>query len=320
MQNKIILSILVAFSISIFTILLINLVYPEPDTVAGQDHKFYFKKFDPKKEHVFLIGSSHMGQLNTTLVNEIVSKSNSSFEVYNLAISGDMPSKRLQHVERTIALKPKLIIYGISFRDFELDKKENHFPLPEPKKIIRDILPKSIEQHAFNPLITTLKVIRDVFKNSEDFTEHSKIRLENNAFYYIDPKLHHTTIENIEGLKKQSTIMKKDVFSIDISSTSLEIKSLKDIINAFKKNNIAVVLYETPLHQYYLDSISNSDKENFNLIINQIAHEADIHVYDFTYKYSNDMIWGDLSHVVYNKNATIYSEDVAKIILGEIEP
>ena len=139
MRNKIIFTIMVSFCISILIISLIDLTYPKPDIVAGVDNEFYSKKFDPKKERVFIIGSSNIGQLNTTLVNEIVSNNYPAFDVYNLAITSDFPSTRLPHLEKTIALKPKLIIYGITYRDFVMcgfnaneicDTEKNHFLLP----------------------------------------------------------------------------------------------------------------------------------------------------------------------------------------------
>ena len=327
MQNKIIFSILVAFSVSIFTILWINLAYPEPDTVAGQDNKFYFKKFDQKKEHIFLIGSSNMGQLNTTSINEIVSKNNSSFEVYNLASGGDNPSNRLPHLEKTIALKPKLVIYGITYRDFVTcgfndnvcDTEKNHFFLPDIKKIIVDNLPKEIQENRLNPELTTLRIIRESFGGSQLFTEQNKIRLPNTVFYYIDPNFHHTIIENDEELKKQSAIMKNEGLVIDTSDSSSFVKALKIIIGSLKENDIDVILYLVPQNgPYYLDNISNKNKENFNLMIDKISSKFNVQVYNFTDKYSDDKIWGDNRHISYNPQAKIFSDDMAKIIIDEI--
>jgi hypothetical protein len=313
MKNKILFSLIISFSISISILLWIYITFPFD---APQNNEFYFRKFDQNKERVFLIGSSHMGQLNTTLVNEIVSKNYPSTEVYNLAYSGDNPSKRLQHVEKTIALKPKLIIYGISFRDFQLDEEEKHFFLPDPKKIIKDNF--EIEpQNTFNPELTTLKIIRDHFKNYEVFTESNKIWLKNNIFY--DIPIYHIDIKNTEQLKKEAEIMTQSGFFADYSPTSPNVKALRDIISSLKNNNIDIILYETPLNQYYLNNISENDKENFNLMINGIAREFNIPVYDFTYTYSDNMIWSDITHVSYNKNAMIYSEDITQIILDKIK-
>jgi len=321
---------MISFFISIFIVLLIDSIYPKPDTVAGVDNEFYSKKFDPKQEPVFIIGSSNIGQLNTTLVNEIVSKNYPSFEVYNLAITSDFPSTRLPHLEKTIALKPKLIIYGITYRDFVMcgfnaneicDTEKNYFLLPDIKNIVEDALPKEIQQNRLNPELTTLQIIRDAFKSSKLFIEQDKIRLPNNIFYYVDPKLHHTIIENVEELKKQSAMMKNEGFVMDTSDSSKDVKALKIIINSFKENNIKIILYLMPQNRpYYLDNISDTDKENFNLMIKKISSEFNVPVYNFTDRYSNYDIWADTRHISYNPQAKIFSEDMAKIIIDEIEP
>ena len=328
MQNKIIFSILVSLVVSILIVLYIHSIYPEPVTDATTDNTFYFTKFDPNKERVFLIGSSNIGQLNTTMINELILENNPSFEVYNLAISSDEPSSRLQHIEKTIGLKPKLVIYGLTYRDFQLcgfnseicDTKIHHFLLPDIKKIIENNLPKEIQQNKFNPELTTLRLIRESFGGSGIFTENYKIWLPNMPFYYIDPNFHHTIIEKDEELENQSNMMKKDGYVMDISENSQDVKALKTIIKSFKENDIKLVLYLMPQNQqYYLDNISEKDKQDFNLLINVISDEFDIPLYNFTYAYSNDKIWGDTRHISYNINAKIFSQDMAQIILNEIE-
>ena len=328
MKNKIIFSILISFSVSIFVILFLDLVYPEPDTVVSTDHEFYFKKFDPKKERIFIFGSSNMGQLNTTLVNEIVSKNNPSFEVYNLSISSDEPSSRLPHLERTILLEPTLVIYSITYRDFvkcgfndEPCQEKNLFLLPDIKKSIETNLPKEIQENKLNPAFTTLRIIRDGFGGSQLFAEQNKIRLPNTPFYYIDPKLHHTIIENDKELEKQSNEMKKQGLILEFEDSGIDVKALKTIINSLKENNIDVILYTMPQNgPYFLDNLSTEDKENFNQMIDRISSKFNIPAYDFTEKYSEDKIWGDTRHVSFNPKAMIFSEDIAKIILDEIKP
>ena len=327
MKNKILFSILVSLVISIMTVAYIHLIYTETVSVEGKDHNFYSTKFDPKKEQIFLIGSSNIGQLNTTMINEIVSKNNSSFEVYNLAVGGDNPINRLPHLEKTIALKPELVIYGITFRDFVIcgyndnacTTEENNFFLPDIKKIVVHNIPKEIQQNELNPQLTTLRIIRESFGGSQLFIEENKIRLPNNVFYYIDINFHHTIIENDEELKKQSAIMKNEGFVIDTSDSSSFVKALKIIIGSLKENNIDVVLYLVPQNgPYYLDNISDKNKENFNLMIDKISSEFNVKVYNFTDRYSNDKIWGDNRHISYNPQTRIFTDDMAKIIIDEI--
>ena len=328
MKNKIIFSILISLSISIFVIIFLDSIYPEPDTVAGADHEFYFESFDQKKERIFVFGSSNMGQLNSTLVNEIVSNSDPSFEVYNLAISSDEPSSRLPHLERTIVLEPTLVIYGITYRDFlvcgyqsdfGLCTENDPFLLPDVKKSIEANLPKEIQDNKLNPAFTTLRIIRDGLGESQLFTEQNKIRLPNSPFYYIDPKLHHTIIEFDEELKKQSHVMKNQGVTIDVTDNGKDVKALKTIIKSLKENNIDVILYTMPQNgPHYLDNLSAENKEDFNQMIDRISSEFKIPVYDFTEKYSEKKVWADITHVSFNSKTMIFSEDFAKIILEEI--
>jgi len=327
MKNKIILSILISFSISIFVIIFLDLIYPEPDSVASTDHEFYFKSFDPKKERIFIFGSSQMGQLNVTLVNQVVSKNYPSFEVYNLSMSSDEPSNRLPHLERTISLEPTLVIYGITYRDFQTCGfndvpciENDPFLLPDIKKSIEANLPKEIQENKINPAFITLRIIRDGLGESQLFTEQNKIRFPNSPFYYIDPNLHHTIIELDEELKKQSNVMKNQGLIIDVSDNGKDVKALKTIIKSLKENNIDVILYIVPQNgPYFLDNISVENKEGFNQMIDRISSEFKIPVYNFTEKYSEEKIWGDTRHISFNPRSMIFSEDFTKIILEEIE-
>ena len=64
--------------------------------------KFYSNDFTNSDNLVFLIGASHVGHLNATYIENYVSKSG-SFEVYNLAIGGDKPSKRIEFLNKIIS-------------------------------------------------------------------------------------------------------------------------------------------------------------------------------------------------------------------------
>ena len=66
---------------------------------------------------VFLIGSSHLGSANVTIINDIVSSNMKNFSesitVYNLAAFGDKPTIRLESIDRIISTSPKIIFYQI---------------------------------------------------------------------------------------------------------------------------------------------------------------------------------------------------------------
>ena len=56
MNYKIILSVVIAFAITISTFSLVYNLFPDP-TITRNNHEFYLEKLNPKEEKIFLIGS-----------------------------------------------------------------------------------------------------------------------------------------------------------------------------------------------------------------------------------------------------------------------
>lgn len=90
----------------------------------------YFDPYKTEKEQyssigktgenrIFLVGSSHVGRLNATFIQNYLLNHGKNYEVFNLAVAGDKPSLQLLSLKNEILLKPVLVVYGISFRDFE---------------------------------------------------------------------------------------------------------------------------------------------------------------------------------------------------------
>ena len=98
-----------------------------------------------------------------------------------------------------------------------------------------------------------------------------------------------------------------------------QIDYLQRNILEIKNNDIPIVIFTTPLSQSYLDNISDSDKQNLKHILDEISVEFNIPIYNFTNNYASLDIWADPSHVAFNKNSIIYSDDVANMILNEID-
>jgi len=68
-----------------------------------------------------------------------------------------------------------------------------------------------------------------------------------------------------------------------------------------------------------LEGISDDRIRSFNLILDELHKIPNLKTYDLFYKYSDLNIWNDPVHVAINDESTIYSEDVAKMILKEIQ-
>lgn len=288
-----------------------------PDPLLEKQKEFYSQQLDLDKEKLLLIGASHVGQLNVTEINEIVSEDHDSYLVYNLAYVGDTPKKRSDSIEKILALKPKVVFYGISYRDFG-SKAPDSSKLPKPDELIKETLKIDTESIQFNPKFTTLQAIRDIFNGNELFASREEISIPNTPFFTYNIEqitiVPNTTIDSLAGTTGGAGSY------IDIPGKNMQLAHLKKILDAFTENDVKVVLFTTPLHQTYLNDLSDSTKNNFELILEDISENyKDIKIYDYTSKYSHFDIWANPDHIAYNKISMIYSDDIAQMILNETD-
>ena len=74
------------------------------------------------------------------------------------------------------------------------------------------------------------------------------------------------------------------------------------------------------LNKYSLEALSNNQKKSFSVLLDDLAEKYDLEIYEFEEKYVELDVWGDIEHVSYHKNVTIFNEDVAKMIIMETIP
>lgn len=98
-----------------------------------------------------------------------------------------------------ILLEPKIIFYGISYRDFESSIKKD-FLLPDPNQLTKKIISETDFEN-INPRLITLKGIKNLFNYSKILPDSSKILLVNTPF--IQPTKTSTIIQNNEELEKE---------------------------------------------------------------------------------------------------------------------
>jgi hypothetical protein len=72
------------------------------DLFSSED--FFSQDFNSNKEKILFVGSSHVARVNATYVQELLAFSNYYFDVYNLGMSADTPSKRLKSIDDLISL------------------------------------------------------------------------------------------------------------------------------------------------------------------------------------------------------------------------
>ena len=113
----------------------------------------------------------------------------------------------------------------------------------------------------------------------------------------------------------------------NISSTSGKINDpennknfqiLKKMINKIHDKNIKIILFMVPIHDYALTLQSKEFKESFELIEEELVNSIKADVNPRDVNYSDMPIWHDLFHIAVNNQSLIFSEDVANIILKEL--
>jgi DNA repair photolyase len=127
-------------------------------------------------------------------------------------------------------------------------------------------------------------------------------------------------------IKDRDSIKRQVLNSINSPSTlkiplenNQQVESLKKIIEKFQDNGIKVVIFITPLTEEYTKNLSDSTKKKFKKIIFEIEEQFSLKIYDLTNKYSELDVWHDLDHIAYNEKSMIYTKDLGKIIIFEID-
>ena len=236
MNKKIVGSIIFSIVISFGLLLVVQNYFPEERII--KEREFYSQDFSTENELIFLIGSSNVGQLNTTLIHEKVSQKFPQSVVYNLSYNGDTPSERIQTIDDAISLNPKIILYGITYGDLHVGSVKKH-PLPDPQRFFNDLLTDEVGVgNEINPKFTTLEIIRKTFSDTGLFPTRELIRLDNSPFFVFTSE--QTTLANEIELKQQGDNQKPiNIGSIienkQVSDLNLIIEKLqKVLVNKYK--------------------------------------------------------------------------------------
>lgn len=281
--------------------------------MTGQD---LFSSNFSNTDTVFLIGSSHLGFANVTSINQLVSNMNNAGKevtVYNLAAFGDKPSIRLKSINEIIDTSPKILFYQISYRDFEFTYKEQEDVIPINFKdiIFSKIYSVFVNYIPVNPQELLFSILRPIQNSLAPSLEEPIITNDKTPFFhYTDFR-----IASQDELKSETspTAEWKDP---RIAKENLN--ALKEIIGRAQNRGIKVVIFTSPLHEYYLDSLSEKQKNDFSTILKKLSDDYKVKIYDFENNYDGMNVWRNISHVSPNKTITIYNEDIAKMILREL--
>ena len=277
----------ITISLLIFSSIILSYQYEIKDgnfTSRSDDiitqKEFYTKNFDSDEKRIYILGSSQAIALNPTYIDDYLSKTNHNYEVFNLATISDSPTQRLENLN-----------IFISF----LNEHKNSF---------------GFDASLFEfPQRTTLSFIIDTVEVLEGKSD--VIPYDNAPFMEV------TTA---------ATIIRSDFGNTGLFHPGLippkenaNHIALKEIIFTLQENDIQVILFVVPQHKIILEDIGDERIRSFDLILDDLDKIPNLKIYNLFYKYSDLNIWNDPAHIAINDKTAIYSEDVAKMILREIQ-
>ncbi len=263
---------------------------------------------------IFLVGSSHVGQINVTQVNYLVNSENPVI-IYNLAIGADHPSNRLKDIDKIISANPEIIFYGISHRDFLFPYQTTFNPfLLDIHQIISCTLYSNLGNLVpSNPQLLIRDSLSKILKIPPKKQLTESFSVPNTPFYSYDIK---PTISNDTNLKND----KFHALTWDNDNMTYQnICAVNKIINKLHENEIKIIFFTIPLHGYYLESFSDSQKNGFSKLKNELIKKYGLKIYEFEEKYVGLNVWKDAQHISHHKNVTVFNNDVANIIIENIE-
>jgi hypothetical protein len=320
-MKKILLFIFFSFlvSFSIFFIL-ITVIHEKQENSIIENEKKYYDSIKEIKNKIFLVGGSHISALNPYFIENFLAEHNEDYEVFNLSKMANRPQKEINNFDLLISAEPKIIVYGISARDFaeiqsvnEPQIKSNQ-PLPDPSLLLKNWFDNQnseilLLQPDFSPKLITLKEIRGVTVNSDDYIKAPFFRFDYKRDFNI------MSDNDLKSLAISGTTI-VDIKEINQNKDFLD---LQEIIKKLKENNIKIILFTTPQHKYFYDLVDTSEKIAFEKILLEIHNTSNLEIHSFTEKYSDLEIWRNPTHIVVSKSASIFSDDIAKLILEELK-
>jgi hypothetical protein len=285
--------ILVAFVIA-FTVFALVLYQIHP-VVAYLSYGFAEKWFDNntiKPGSIIILGSSQVKPLNTTLISQLT-----GHEVYNLAISGDKPSERVQMIDRIIKTNPALVVYGVSERDFASFAEQSYI------------------QEWISPYITGLDFISQPQYDLLRYIQGNKsldvefLPYPNTPFITMSAT-NHGISNNLGEIHKHE--LRFD--NIPPYQSNKDYLALKQILDKFKLAHIKYVVIVLPEQYLHIRDMNPVALNNFEEIVTQI----DTPKLDLFERYENLNIWTDTTHVAIDRNALVFDYDVSNFIRNSL--
>jgi len=305
--------IILSFSFSILVFLVIMSLLPDVDYLIQEN--FYLQELS-KNDKIFLIGSSQIFQLDENIIEDYLKKNEKDYTVYNLGLASDDPENRNRTIDLILSKEPKIIVYGIEYRDFVSSGRTHQinqvelFPIIPKFASLLQILDLPLNNGILeNPKFAFIRSVSLLFEQDK---EDVKV---NPKHPFFDRIFEYTTIVESSTLQKTEFMQRSFVWSINPPNTNTNFHMLKNMITLIENNDIEVIIFTTPHSPYFFESLLESQKINFNLILDELNNYLDTPIYELHDKYTRNDIWNDNSHLAINNKTNFYSEDISKQIL-----
>lgn len=268
-----------------------------------------------EKKKIFIIGSSSEYAINSTKINEFLAQNNKNYEVYDLADMSDVPTKRLKSIQNIISNKPEVVVYGLGIVEFE-KQKPNKDSLEQSINFILnphdyftyifDELTENSFQQQFptSPRDRTLLLVKYILRGP-DYIYHPFINFKESPIndYATISKTYNAPIS----------------VSMDNSENNEQIVALKEIISTLKQNSIKIVLFTNPHHKIIIDNISDSEMQKYTSMLKKVASDYHTDIFFLHDKYVDMNIWRDPYHIAIQPQGSVFTNDIQKIIVQELE-
>lgn len=270
-----------------------------------------------EKPYIFIFGASYAYPINSTHVSNYLEKNNLHYDIYNLADMSDTPTHRIKNLEHIVSLKPKVVLYCVSITDFAKSLEQtdlrnqvskDELQILDPKKEIVNIISNLTDNNLFGSFPTSPK---------ERTILSLKYAIRGPEFVH-NPFINFKTIP-ITDEKTFASSYEFKFGGVDTSPNNKQRVALGEIISELKKNNIRVILFTSPHHKVFLDSVGKTELITFESLMKDMADQNDVDVYFLHDKYQNMNIWRDPHHIAVNSGSIIYSDDIANMLVKEIE-
>ncbi len=313
--------IVICFTIAISSLYLVN-DWHRTNFDAEKVRLNWYSEVDETQTKGFLIGNSAFFVLDELLISDHLFQNGKNVTIYDLAIGGKLADYWLDHLEGIIFSKPEIVVIGIDPVNFVGNQKKKvalegfwsvNSLQTNSNRLIGDKLLSlnfySLDTNNFkNPKLTTLKIIQFLETGIPD---NNVNQIPTQPFFSGGDKLYIIT--------NRDELPQREKFKINIPQDGEKELALIEIIQTLQKNNINTVLIVTPRPQAYLEPWDNDSKKDWNELLNRLEQQTQIKIYNLQNQFSDLNIFADLHHVTRLPEGKIYSEEVARIILLELD-